>query len=72
MINNTIEEAKDLVASYRVFLGEDCVSALQKLLTQVRSELLHLDAKAIEACARQDVYADVCNKLLDRLANRDD
>lgn len=65
MIKETIDEVKDLVDGLGI--PDATKLTLQRLLTVIRSELLFLDAQAAEARARQDVYADVCNKMMNRL-----
>lgn len=65
MIKETVDEAKAIVE--KLSIEPETKLTLQRLLTVVRSELLFLDAQAGEARARQDVYADVCNKMMGRL-----
>lgn len=68
MIKETVEKAKDLVAKSK--LGSDEKLELQKLLTDIRSELLHFDAQVTECTSRQNVYAEVSNKILDRIIDK--
>lgn len=44
---------------------------LQKIASNVRSDLYRLRAQMIEANAHQNVYAVVCNKLLDRIMDKE-
>ena len=71
MIKDTIERAKDLVFNSRTMDPNEKL-ALQQLLTEVRGELNVTDYLNTQVLARLDVYADICNKVLDRLAARSD
>lgn len=44
---------------------------LQKIASNVRSDLYRLHAQMTEANAHQNVYAVVCNKLLDRIMDKE-
>lgn len=40
------------------------------LLSSVEHELAKQNARVAECMARQDVYADICNKMLNRICDR--
>lgn len=68
MIPKTIEELKDAIASS--FLSEAEKIKIQALATQVRSELNLYDRDVLEARTKQNVYAEVCEKMLNRILDR--
>jgi len=71
MIKDTIEKLKDFV-----FVTSDITpeakSRIFLYLSDIKSELHTNDYLNTQILARLDVYADICNKILDRLADRGD
>jgi hypothetical protein len=69
MIKDTIEQIKTFVEKNNSLNSHDKLK-LQSMLTEVRGELLTIDYMNVQTLARLDVYADIANKILDRLADR--
>lgn len=67
MIKDTIEKAKDTIQESSLSAEEKM--KVQNLLSEVRSELFISDYLNTQILARLDVYADICNKILDRLSS---
>jgi hypothetical protein len=64
MIKDTIETAKDFVQSLEC--DKEMKLRIQRLLSEVRSELLAYDRQVSELTARVNVYAEVCEKMINR------
>lgn len=69
MIKNTIDSAKELVD--KLGCTPEQKLTLQRVLSEVRSELYHYDSQVLECSARQNVYAELCEKMIARLVDRD-
>lgn len=67
MIKDTIEKAKDFIQDDPDMRPENKLK-LQRLLTDIRGELMTTDYLNTQTLARLDVYAEVANKILDKLA----
>lgn len=69
MIPDTIEKAKDLVELLEI--DQNKRLTLQRYLTEIRTELLGYDAKVLEHMARQNVYAEILNNMVERILDKD-
>lgn len=68
LFTQSLEAAKDVVELSKLLPAEKI--EIQRHLNGVRSTLFQLNSDLAANVARVNVYADLCNKMLDRLFDR--
>lgn len=68
MIKENIEQVKHAVAKLEI--SADKKQVLQAMLSEIRTELRQLEEESREARMRQEVYSEVCDKMIAKLTHK--